>query len=401
MTGYSAAEVWGKTPRLLQGPQTDRASLDLLRQQLAQGQPFQGKTVNYRKDGTPFDLEWQVVPLRDRQQRVTHFVALQQDITERQRAESTLKAAYDQLEVRIAERTLALAQANAELQTEIAERKWAEAEVRNMFEKEKELGELKSRFIAVASHEFRTPLSIILFSVGLLQKYGPKWPESRKQEHLRRIHAAVDNMTALLNDILLIGKAEAAKLEFNPAPLNLEVFCQNLVEEMQLSTGCSHRIDFVSQGQSGIVQMDEKLLQHILRNLLSNAIKYSPQGGDVIFEVAYQGPDVIFQVKDQGIGILPEDQERLFESFHRGKNVGNISGTGLGLKIVKDCVELHGGADFGEQQSWSWHNFLGPAAGKLLILGKNQRCTSVIVSFLRSRAKSQLWPESLRDRPLT
>lgn len=266
------------------------------------------------------------------------------DITERKLAETALQAAHDDLEQRVTQRTLELAEANQELQVEIAERKRAEAEVRRALKKEQELGELKSRFITIASHEFRTPLSTILFSAGLLEKYGHKWAEERKLEHLQRIQGAVANMTQLLEEVLLIGKAEAAKLEFNPQPLDLEQFCRDLVEEIRLTTNDSHQIVFHCPTPfNHEVYLDEKLLQHIFRNLLVNAVKYSPKGGTISLELSYTNREIVFQVKDQGIGIPLADQTRLFEPFHRGTNVGNITGTGLGLSIVKSCVDVHQG----------------------------------------------------------
>lgn len=254
------------------------------------------------------------------------------------------KRNHDELEQQVVARTLELARANQELQVEISERKRAEDEVRRALKKEQELSELKSSFITIASHEFRTPLSTILFSAGLLEKYGHKWSEERKLEHLQRIQVAVTNMTQMLEEVLLIGKAEAAKLELTPSRLNLEQFCRLLVEDIQLSTNNTHQIQFYCPSPLATeVWLDEKLLQHIFRNLLGNAVKYSPEGGTITFELTYTDRTIIFQVKDQGIGIPSVDQAHLFEPFHRGTNVGDIMGTGLGLSIVKSCVDVHQG----------------------------------------------------------
>jgi len=225
---------------------------------------------------------------------------------------------------------------------DITERKRAEADIRNALAKEKELGELKSRFVTMASHEFRTPLTTILSSTELLEHYSHKWNEEKKAVHLQRIQSAVNHMTWLLNDVLLIGKAEAGKLEFKPVPLNLTHFCSDLIEGIQISTS-SHTLNFRTQEQHLEAVMDEKLLRHILSNLLSNAIKYSPQGGTVYFDLACSQGQVLFQVRDEGIGIPAADQAKLFDSFHRASNVGTIPGTGLGLAIVKNSVDLHGG----------------------------------------------------------
>lgn len=227
------------------------------------------------------------------------------------------------------------------ISTDITQRKQAEVDVRSALEKEKQLGELKSRFVTTASHEFRTPLTTILSSTELLEHYSHKWAEEKKRTHLQRIQTAVKYMTGLLNDVLLIGKAEAGKLDFQPTQLDLTQFCQNLVEEMQVSTG-SHVIALATHDQCPNACMDEKLLRHILSNLLSNAIKYSPEAGTVYFDLIC-AEAATFRIRDQGIGIPETDQAQLFDSFHRASNVGTISGTGLGLAIVKQSVELHGG----------------------------------------------------------
>lgn len=218
-----------------------------------------------------------------------------------------------------------------------------QAEIRQALEKEKELSSLKSRFVTMASHEFRTPLTTILSSAELLEKYANKLVQEKKLQHLHRIQASVKHMTELLNNVLLIGKAEAGKLQFTPVPLDLAQFCRDLVEELQLGTGSNHTIAFASLGECSTACMDEKLLRHILSNLLSNAIKYSPAGGTVNFELICNQGEAIFLVQDQGIGIPAADQAQLFNSFHRASNVGTISGTGLGLAIVKKSVDSHGG----------------------------------------------------------
>ena len=238
----------------------------------------------------------------------------------------------------------------------ITERKQVEDELRETLKKEKELNELKSRFISTASHEFRTPLTAILGSAELLECYSDKWSDQKKQVHFERIYSRVKHMTQMLDDVLLVGKAEAGKLEFNPAPMNVIEFCQSLVEELQLSTGCQHTILFTPQGsgcqsQSSAdlslctsVALDEKLLFHILSNLLSNAIKYSPSGSTIEFILSCLDSHLEFQIQDQGIGIPEEDQPRLFEAFHRANNASKFPGTGLGLVVVKNAVELHGGS---------------------------------------------------------
>ena len=234
---------------------------------------------------------------------------------------------------------------------DITERKQAEIEIVKALEKEKELSELKSSFVSMTSHEFRTPMSTILSSSELLEHYHHKFTEEKRLAHLHRIQSAIHQMTQLLNDVLTIGKAEAKQLKFQPELLDLENFCQKITEEMQLSIGNSHEIIFSKEGEIRPSYLDEKLLRHIFSNLLSNAVKYSPQASTVYWQlkvesdgVATPGEDrAIFQVQDQGIGIPDADQKRLFDSFFRGTNVGMIPGTGLGLAILKNCVDLHGG----------------------------------------------------------
>lgn len=225
---------------------------------------------------------------------------------------------------------------------DITERKQAQEDIIRALKKERELNELKNRFVSMVSHETRNPLNTISVITQLLERESDKLTSEKKQEFFQRIKASIKKLTDLLEDVLEIGRAESGKLKFNPAPLELEKFCRELVGEVQLGTR-NHKIVFVTQDQSTTANVDEKLLQQILTNLLSNAIKYSHPDGTVYLNLAYQDGEAVFQIKDKGIGIPKEDQERVFESFHRASNVNKIPGTGLGLAIVKKCVELHDG----------------------------------------------------------
>lgn len=214
-----------------------------------------------------------------------------------------------------------------------------------------ELNALKSRFLAMASHDIKNPLSGISSGIDLLQKYGDRLSEEQKERKFQQVRIAIKRMDNLLDEILLFSRSERGKLVLEPVPVNLEQFCCELVSDFQHSASNSHAIHFISQcilnGKSNSTvpaYLDEKLLRHLFGNLLANAIKYSPQGGTVWFELIYQLDKAIFKVRDCGIGIPVEERSQLFEAFWRSSNVGKIPGTGLGLSIVKQCVDLHGGA---------------------------------------------------------
>ena len=226
---------------------------------------------------------------------------------------------------------------------DITERKRLD-ETRLALAREKELNALKTRFFSMVSHEFRTPLSTALAAAQVLENSQHEWDNTEKRlRNLKRIQDSVKNMVQLLDDILTINRAETGKLAFNPKLLNLERYCSHFIEEMRLNAGAQHTLTFTCQGTALPVYLDEKLLRSILSNLLSNAIKYSPQGGAVQLTLTFHSEAVKISVQDQGIGISPEDQSQLFEPFHRGKNVRSIPGTGLGLVVVKKCVDLHQG----------------------------------------------------------
>ncbi|NJP08840.1 MAG: sensor histidine kinase [Leptolyngbyaceae cyanobacterium RU_5_1] len=225
----------------------------------------------------------------------------------------------------------------------IREGKQAEDEMRRALQEEKELNELKSRFVSMASHEFRTPLTAIRTAIEILERFGDAASEEKKREYFQRIRTALQNINQLMEDVLTIGKAEAGKPEFHPTWLDLEEFCHEILEEIRLGVGTNHVITFINQGDCQQACLDPRLLRSILINLLSNAIKYSPRGSAVRFELACLDQAIEFEIQDQGIGIPLEDQSMLFALFHRARNTDTVRGTGLGLAIVKQCVELHQG----------------------------------------------------------
>lgn len=210
-------------------------------------------------------------------------------------------------------------------------------------EKEKELRELKNRFISMASHEYRNPLAAIMLSADLLSQYWYKMTDEKRNQHLAKIRDRIEYMTALIDDVLTIGRMESGRVEFSPTDLELDRLCEDIVREYRSISKDTHTIAYSSLGDGFDIQADENLIRQIVTNLLSNAVKYSPNGGMVSVTLACNENHVILTVADQGIGIPQDDQQRLFETFHRAGNVSNISGTGLGLVIVKQAVEAHSG----------------------------------------------------------
>ncbi|MEB3295838.1 MAG: ATP-binding protein [Synechococcales bacterium] len=215
--------------------------------------------------------------------------------------------------------------------------------IQEKLQQQKELNELKLGFFSMVSHEFRTPLSVILGSSQLLAENHQQWSLEKREKSLDRIQSAAKVMTQLLNDILMFTRAEAGKLQYQPETLELASFCLNLVEDVMLANHQTHTIQFSSHSDQAYAYLDEKLIYSILSNLLSNAMKYSPQGSLIQLILEGNSHLVSFQVQDQGIGIPAEDLEHLYDPFYRGRNVNAIAGTGLGLAVVKKCVELHHG----------------------------------------------------------
>lgn len=251
--------------------------------------------------------------------------------------------------------------------TDVTSQKQAEERIYRSLREAEELSELKSRFIAMTSHEFRTPLAVISSSVGILQHFGDRLSPEKRDEHLATIQTYVQHTTRLLDDILLLNRAGSEELRFEPVPLNIVAFCERMCHEIQASYP-DHSICFTvvygslvdqphsaanptiadltpsaDPGPSIEYNLDEKLLRQILTNLLSNAVKYSAANTQIEVTLTLDSHSIQIEVKDQGIGIPASDMPQLFQSFHRASNVGTIQGTGLGLSIVKHCLDLHKG----------------------------------------------------------
>jgi len=215
-------------------------------------------------------------------------------------------------------------------------------EIHRLLLQEKELSDLKIQLFSMISHEFRTPLTVI-FSASQLLENGLKDADNSSRKNLYRIQSSVKLMNQFLTDILILTRAESGNLSCQLEPLDIEAFCLNLVEDFQFINKNNTPIKFVSQGLMIRPYLDEKLLYSILSNLLLNAIKYSPTGAGISLILWKDSDRIVFQVRDHGIGIAEEDRGKIYEPFYRGQNVENIIGTGLGLAVVKKCVELHRG----------------------------------------------------------
>ncbi len=245
----------------------------------------------------------------------------------------------------------------------ITKLKEAEEKLIKALEKERELGELKSRFVSTASHEFRTPLSTVLSSAYLLSKYVTTEEQPKRERHLERIISSVNALTDILNDFLSLGKIEEGKISVRPSEINTTEFIYTIINEMKPVLKQDQEIVYSHSGDETVL-LDKGLLKHIVLNLLSNAIKFSHENS-VIEILTKRNGSFILSVKDHGIGISAEDQKHLFERFFRGANATNIQGTGLGLHIVDRYVEL--------------------LNGKVHFESELDRGTTVIVTFVTSQ----------------
>jgi PAS domain S-box-containing protein len=300
VTGYTPAEAVGQNPRVLKSGETPQEVFREMWSTLERGKIWSGELHNRRKNGENFIENAVIAPVVDEHGRPTHYVAMKEDVTTQRR-------------------TIAL------------------------LAKEREVSEMKSRFLSVTSHEFRTPMSAALGSVELLANHLERLAPEKRRELLDRITTSLHRMTEMLDEILLLNRIDAKRVEVKLAPQDLRPLVEGIIEEARVGDRGSHRFELQVEGDPQGFVTDANLLHHILANLLSNAVRYSPAGQPVTVQLAMDGAGARLAVTDRGIGIPPADLARLFQPFERGSNVGNIKGTGLGLSIVKRMVELLGG----------------------------------------------------------
>lgn len=301
--------------------------------------------VASKKNGQEFPVEISLAHYEaDGRRQIMSFI---NDITERKKAEDALKTLNAQLEEKIGERTKELSQAllelkfiNENLTEEISRRRQHEEATQRALERERELGELKSRFVSMASHEFRTPLSGILSSVSLIERYCDSADVTKRHKHVHTIKNAVRNLTNILNDFLSLDKLEQGKVAHRPSEFPFADCVAALVDEFQALARDGQQIVHTHEGPDATVHLDPEMLRGILTNLLSNATKFSGPAQAVRVNTAAHDDHVTVTVQDHGMGIPGAEQKHLFERFFRAHNAATIPGTGLGLHIVARYLDL-------------------------------------------------------------
>ena len=305
--------------------------------------------VAKRKDGSEFPVAVSLSYTNiEGELMVMAFVS---DITERKKAEEALKRSEEQLlvyaselEKKVQSRTEDLNSTIEALEKEVVVRKRAEQDARKALERERELNELKSKFVSIASHEFRTPLSTVLSSASLIEKYNDRKEAEKVTKHVQRIKSSVNHLTSILNDFLSLGKLEEGKIDIAKETVSLADFLKEVEEEIAptLKTGQDLHVDITAGPKA--IDSDPRILRNILFNLISNASKYSEPGKRIEVICKQDTKILFFIVRDEGIGIPAHEQKHMFDRFFRASNAGTVQGTGLGLNIVKRYVELLGGS---------------------------------------------------------
>lgn len=301
-----------------------------------------------RKDGSEFPVAVSLSYTKiEGELMVMAFVS---DVTERKRAEEALKKSEEQLlqyaselEKKVQARTEDLNSTINALENEVHVRKRAEEEARKSLERERELNELKSKFVSIASHEFRTPLSTVLSSASLIEQYYERKDAEKVKKHVKRIKSSVNHLTSILNDFLSLGKLEEGKMDVAKQPFVVADFMAEVEEEIAPTLKPDQTVAIETHNMPKEICSDARILRNILFNLISNASKYSEEGKTVFITCKLEDGRLAFLIRDDGIGIPEEDQKHLFDRFFRASNAGNVQGSGLGLNIVKRYVELLGG----------------------------------------------------------
>ncbi len=285
-----------------------------------------------KKDGTEFPVEVSLSPYSN--EMGTFVIAFIIDITQRKETEEKLRNYSNELEKQVKTRTLILEEAVDQLEK-------TKKNLHDALEKERELNELKSRFVSMASHEFRTPLTTMMSSLTLVKRYRDINDVPKQDRYISKIEHSITNLTDILDDFLSLSKLEEGKVQNVPERFNMQQFIAEITEEMQ-AIDPRQQLLYEHQGVQE-VYLDQKLLKNVLLNLISNAVKFSPKQTPVRISSRVTNDKIQVSVQDYGIGISAEDQKNLFERFFRGTNATHIQGTGLGLSIVARYIELMNG----------------------------------------------------------
>ncbi|MBS1524434.1 MAG: PAS domain-containing sensor histidine kinase [Bacteroidetes bacterium] len=332
---YSPAEVIGKNVNMLMpSPYHENHDGYIARYQRTNDPHIIGigrEVTGLKKDGTTFPFRLGVTEVQYSGRKI--YNGFIHDLTREKDAEEKLRQYASKLEDLVEDRTQSLRDTVNALQT-------AKEEVSQSLEKEKELGQLKSRFVSMASHEFRTPLSAIQLSAVLIEKYSAQRDGVNIAKHVNKIKSSVSNLTSILNDFLSLEKLEAGKVEPIYVAFDIVKFAEEITEEMQLVAKQNQMIVYQHTGTESMVKLDPALLKNCIINLIGNAIKYSGQNSFIEFSTEINENQAIVTIRDNGIGIPDNDQKHLFEAFFRAHNTGNIPGTGLGLNIVTRYTSL-------------------------------------------------------------
>lgn len=283
-----------------------------------------------KKNGSEFPVEISLSPYSSKEGGFV--VAFIVDITLRRLAEDKLKNYSADLEKQVKNRTLILQEAITELEK-------TKNELNKALEKEKELNELKSRFVSMASHEFRTPLATIMSSLSLVKAYGEQNDTEKQSKHIQKIKSSISNLTDILNDFLSVSRLEEGKVEYLPEKFDLVEFVKEIISETEPLCKNGQVINYQYSGEK-FIEIDKKVLKHVLFNLISNAAKFSFENSTIQIKSERLEKEIILSVEDQGIGISKSDQKHLFQRFFRGRNASNIQGTGLGLSIIENYIDM-------------------------------------------------------------
>lgn len=335
---YGPGDVVGKNISVLMPPPDKTHHDEYIARYQRTGSPHIigiGREVKgLKKDGSVFPFRLAVSEVQYSGRKI--YAGFIHDLTREKEAEEMLREYTAKLEDQVEERTQSLKETVKALE-------FAKEEVSQSLEKEKELGQLKTRFVSMASHEFRTPLSSIQLSAVLIEKYAQQHDELNMQKHIGKIKNSVTNLTSILNDFLSLERLEAGKVEPVFSDFDIVKFAEEITEEMQLVAKQNQNIVYQHTGTESIVTLDQTLLKNCIINLIGNAIKYSGENTFIEFNTELNSEELIVTIKDNGIGIPESDQKHLFEAFFRAHNTGNIPGTGLGLNIVTRYASLMNG----------------------------------------------------------